>query len=318
MDPAMARDVALLSRRRVIDEAIARGDSETEIIFHGAATINFNEPLRVAINTNVRGTVEMLKIGKHLIKNWPNTYTFTKAIAEEACRQAGSELPISIVRPAIGAVTAKNRSEGDSETKIYTFTSIRNGITWRGLLDLMFTDFQPTIISPKAPYYIFSTQTSNPIIFFTLSWLWHFIPAYIIDGIMYCMGKTPMAVKLYTKMATHTKVLSFFMTNSWNMKDNKLQQLYSSLSSTDKLIFNCDIATVNWRDLLMAWTLGIPRFFGFIKCALEATVMLLMIGRHHDNTPKPNRVNPKQFNQNNRKVKIFWARAFPLAMITIY
>ncbi|KAI5636093.1 gag-polypeptide of LTR copia-type domain-containing protein [Phthorimaea operculella] len=43
-------------------------------------------------------------------------------------------------------------------------------------------------------------------------------------------------------------------------------------------------------------TIRIPRFFSFIKCALEATVMLLMIGRHarhHDNTPKPNRVNPK-------------------------
>ncbi|KAI5640425.1 male sterility protein domain-containing protein [Phthorimaea operculella] len=373
-------------RLGISDEDYATIIAETEIIFHGAATINFNEPLRVAINTNVGGTVEMLKIGKqcrklksyvhistafaqatesrvdndvleqfyeaplspnvaiemvatmdeqkinditpHLIKNWPNTYTFTKAIAEEACRQAGSELPISIFRPAIvvasilepapgwvdiscvygpsgflvgsglgvmhtmhvdldriidlvpvdlvnnaiiatAAVTAKRRSEGDSETKIYTFTSMRNSITWRRIFDIMMKDFQPTIVTPMAPYYIFSIQTSNSFIYFILSWLWHFIPAYIIDGIMYCMGKTPMAVKLYTKMTTHTKVLSFFMTNSWNMKDNKLQQLYSSLSSTDKIIFNCDVATLNWKDLLMAWTLGCRKYV--VKDGLQGT-----------------------------------------------
>ncbi|KAJ2943413.1 hypothetical protein O0L34_g12222 [Tuta absoluta] len=373
-------------RLGISDEDYATIIAETEIIIHGAATVNFNEPLRVAVNTNVRGTVEMLEIGKQclklksyvhvstayshatesridkdllekfyesplspqlaiemvanmdeqrinditpdLIKNWPNTYTFTKAIAEEACRQASSELPISIVRPAIviasslepspgwldmscvygpsgiligsglgvmhtincdlerqidlvpvdfvnnaiiaaAWLTAKLRSEGDNKTKIYTITSMRHGIQWRNLLDMMNKEFKPTVASPKAPYYIFSYNTSNKFIHFFLSWLWHFIPAYIIDAIMFCLGKKPMAVKLYTKMATHTKVLSFFTTNSWKTKDTNLQRLYSSLNATDKQIFNCDIANVKWRDVMLSWSLGCRKYI--VKDGLQGT-----------------------------------------------
>ncbi|KAI5640423.1 male sterility protein domain-containing protein [Phthorimaea operculella] len=146
-------------RLGISDEDLSSIIAETDVIIHGAATINFNDPLRVAVNTNVRGTMEMLNIGKQcpklkafvhistafahatvdriekevaetfyeppmnpqlaldlvnsmdeqriteltpiLTKGWVNTYVFTKAIAEEACREAAVDLPISIVRPAI-------------------------------------------------------------------------------------------------------------------------------------------------------------------------------------------------------------------------
>ncbi|KAJ8706212.1 hypothetical protein PYW08_010838 [Mythimna loreyi] len=40
-------------------------------------------------------------IAHNLIKGYPNTYTFAKAIAEEVVRSQGGDLPISIVRPAV-------------------------------------------------------------------------------------------------------------------------------------------------------------------------------------------------------------------------
>ncbi len=39
-----------------------------------------------------------------LIKPWPNTYAFTKAIAEDVVRFKGANLPVVVVRPAIGIV----------------------------------------------------------------------------------------------------------------------------------------------------------------------------------------------------------------------
>ncbi|CAH2101835.1 unnamed protein product [Euphydryas editha] len=36
-----------------------------------------------------------------LMKDWPNTYTFTKAVAEELIRVQGEGLPICVVRPAV-------------------------------------------------------------------------------------------------------------------------------------------------------------------------------------------------------------------------
>ncbi|XP_075988921.1 fatty acyl-CoA reductase wat-like [Anticarsia gemmatalis] len=132
---------------------------EVDIIFHVAATVNFDEPLRRATLTNVRGTREILQLAKtcdhlikyvhistafthateehisqdveekfypvpvspgamitmveevdekrlnaitaELIKGWPNTYTFTKAIAEELVNRTAGDLPACIVRPPI-------------------------------------------------------------------------------------------------------------------------------------------------------------------------------------------------------------------------
>lgn len=37
-----------------------------------------------------------------IIKPWPNTYTFTKALAESMIKETGSGLPLGIFRPAIG------------------------------------------------------------------------------------------------------------------------------------------------------------------------------------------------------------------------
>lgn len=37
-----------------------------------------------------------------LLDKWPNTYTFTKAIAEDVVHQHGAGLPIGMFRPGIG------------------------------------------------------------------------------------------------------------------------------------------------------------------------------------------------------------------------
>lgn len=41
-------------------------------------------------------------INCRLLKNWPNTYAFTKAIAEVTVQEFGKGLPLAVVRPAVG------------------------------------------------------------------------------------------------------------------------------------------------------------------------------------------------------------------------
>ncbi|XP_076235260.1 putative fatty acyl-CoA reductase CG5065 [Calliopsis andreniformis] len=125
------------------------------IVFHSAATVKFNEPLKVAVNLNTKGTDrvielcrnmtnlisvihvstaysnanrreinesiyttkvkpstvidmceslddETLKIlEKKILENHPNTYTFTKNLAEQIILTKAKDLPIAIVRPSI-------------------------------------------------------------------------------------------------------------------------------------------------------------------------------------------------------------------------
>lgn len=45
------------NRKRLLD---------TNIIFHAAATVRFNEPLRTAVNINIRGTKQLILFAKEL------------------------------------------------------------------------------------------------------------------------------------------------------------------------------------------------------------------------------------------------------------
>ncbi|XP_026467581.1 fatty acyl-CoA reductase wat-like [Ctenocephalides felis] len=135
--------------------------SNVNIVFHAAATVRFDEHLRVAMAINVHGTKDILDLCKHMIQlksvihvstaysnchlrqidekfyeysvkredlvalieklddkaveditpsilgNWPNTYAFTKAMAEDLVKTESKGLPIGMFRPAIVTSTSK-------------------------------------------------------------------------------------------------------------------------------------------------------------------------------------------------------------------
>uniref|UniRef100_A0A8D0H5B4 Fatty acyl-CoA reductase n=1 Tax=Sphenodon punctatus TaxID=8508 RepID=A0A8D0H5B4_SPHPU len=129
--------------------------SQINVVFHCAATVRFDEPLKHALLLNVRGTQQLLLLARQmqkleafihistayancprryideviyptpvdpqrlldlvewmdesliqeitpkLIKEWPNTYTFTKALAEYLIVQEKGNLNAAIIRPSI-------------------------------------------------------------------------------------------------------------------------------------------------------------------------------------------------------------------------
>ncbi|KAJ3617955.1 hypothetical protein MTP99_005994 [Tenebrio molitor] len=77
-----------------------------------------------------------------LIGDWPNTYTFTKAVAEDAVRVYGKGLPVCVVRPAVVIATYKEplRSWIDN---LYGATGIVVG-AGTGLLKTMHCDSSKT------------------------------------------------------------------------------------------------------------------------------------------------------------------------------
>ncbi|XP_042877449.1 putative fatty acyl-CoA reductase CG5065 [Penaeus japonicus] len=137
------------------DEDEARLADEVNVLFHAAATINFTEPMRVAVNMNMLGTKRVVSLARkmrnlqalvhvstaygnchvpevyeelypapidpgrliqltewlddklleditpRLVEPRPNTYTFTKALAEHLLVNDGEGLPITIIRPSI-------------------------------------------------------------------------------------------------------------------------------------------------------------------------------------------------------------------------
>ncbi|XP_043803695.1 fatty acyl-CoA reductase wat-like [Apis laboriosa] len=139
---------------------------EVSIVFHVAATVRFDEKMKLAVPINVRSPKEMIDLCKEisylksfvhvstayancphdlieekiyeapmdahklvtiidymddklieditpkLLGAWPNTYTFTKAIAESVIVKEAGELPIGIFRPAIVISTYREPVQG--------------------------------------------------------------------------------------------------------------------------------------------------------------------------------------------------------------
>jgi len=42
------------------------------------------------------------KLTPHLLEGWPNSYTFTKAMAEHFVKHEEGNIPVCVYRPAIG------------------------------------------------------------------------------------------------------------------------------------------------------------------------------------------------------------------------
>ncbi|KAF4517873.1 hypothetical protein B566_EDAN001828 [Ephemera danica] len=83
---AQERDVASVGLG--VDE-ISRAElvRNVTVIFHLAASVRFDEPLKSAVI---------------ILGNLPNTYVFTKALSESIIYEARNELPVVIFRPSIG------------------------------------------------------------------------------------------------------------------------------------------------------------------------------------------------------------------------
>lgn len=150
------------------DETLTELREKVNVIFHSAATIKFNSHLRIAIRTNLTGTLrtiefakslknlaayvhlstafcnsnyrgllsekvypsshdpyEMMKLAEndkewenlntrpewlHFLGEHPNTYTFTKQLAENLVMKEMAGYPAAIVRPSVGRYFLKKQT----------------------------------------------------------------------------------------------------------------------------------------------------------------------------------------------------------------
>ncbi|CAH2101882.1 unnamed protein product [Euphydryas editha] len=150
----------------ISDEDRTKLTNEVDFIFHGAATVRFDEALKTAVNINVRGTREILELARAckklrahvhistaysncprkeidevfydsilpgeklidivetmdektlnaitpgLLGDFPNTYAYTKAAAEDIVQKYSKGLPVALFRPSIVISTSKEPIPG--------------------------------------------------------------------------------------------------------------------------------------------------------------------------------------------------------------
>ncbi|XP_058463867.1 fatty acyl-CoA reductase wat-like [Malaya genurostris] len=152
--------------------------NNANVFLHAAADVRFDESLKESVETNVRGTSEIMKIAantkaldvfiyvstafsncirdtieerfykpafdpyqiiklveqendeesfqvvsKKIIEPWPNTYAFTKSLAEDIVRQYYEKIPTAVIRPSIVTTTNSDPIPGWTDN-IYGYNGV--------------------------------------------------------------------------------------------------------------------------------------------------------------------------------------------------
>ncbi|KAK9872053.1 hypothetical protein WA026_015303 [Henosepilachna vigintioctopunctata] len=318
--------------------------TEVTTIFHVAATVRFDEHLRLAAYINVRSVKDLLRMAKTmpqlkaivhvstayshctrneikeefypppitaenllnvvdslddetitkitpiLLKEWPNGYVFTKAVAESVIEDEGKDLPIGIVRPAIVTssvkeptmpaeptynaelvpvdfvintaiaaswhVAKKKSEEGKSTVNIFNYVlSSWLILTWGKFFEICSTMKDAYPVSQAVWHFCFKLRP-NPIMHELAIFFLHTIPAYIIDLVLICIGRKAIAVKGYKKVRKFLDVIAYFAKRNWDFGSQNTKNLLASMTPEDREIFGFEMGNEGLETYMANAMLG--------------------------------------------------------------
>ncbi|CAH2241915.1 jg12047 [Pararge aegeria aegeria] len=227
-----------------------------------------------------------------ILGKWPNTYTFTKALAENELRLNAGNVPLGIFRPAIvtgmlrtlqcdESVTAdlvpvdsvvnglmvaahnvhnQYKSSPPAEPPIFNFvSSVENRITWGDFTALNMARIDKHPFSNAVWY--FSLQLNKSALMNRICILFlHLLPAALVDGLAMCIGKKPKMLKVYRKIHKFSSVISYFCTHEIAFCNQRTRGLWENTSDLDKQIFPFSMSEVNWSSYFDDYLAGIRRY----------------------------------------------------------
>ncbi|XP_043483843.1 fatty acyl-CoA reductase wat-like [Leptopilina heterotoma] len=259
---------------------------------------------------------ENIKFTKLVIGKFPNTYCFTKSMAEDLVSKSAKELPISIYRfsiamaalrePLMGwldssqaltqsivriglgiirvicvkrnenmetvpidlacncliasAWEAASKKNNKQELQVYNYVSgTDNPVSW-GYLQTYLRRERYKLAIMKTIYYPDTMIIESLHLFFFLHYILHFIPAILGDASLRILGKKPMFYKIFKKGTKLVMVIRFFTNGKWHFDTENVKSLWKKLSETDKKLFNFDITSFTWDELLTAHCYGSRRY----------------------------------------------------------
>ncbi|XP_013778496.1 fatty acyl-CoA reductase 1-like [Limulus polyphemus] len=223
-----------------------------------------------------------------ILKDRPNTYTFTKVLAENYLVEQCHNLPVVIVRPSIVTGTWREPLLGWTDNfngptgmmvaiiiifvlnffaldrslsvPVYNCTSGPvNKITWAEwnttVIDLL-------IQNPSCHVVRYPSGTFRTSQFLNKIWriLDHYIPAYLFDFVGLLIGRKRRLTRLYTKLHRAVDSLEYFTMNEWTFHCNNVLKLFQQLEEKDKEVFNFSVESLNWSTYLQDYVLGTRRF----------------------------------------------------------
>lgn len=297
--------------------------------------------------TNRHKDEELELMTEKIMGKWPNSYAFTKAVAENAVKTYAKGLPVCVFRPAIIIGTLNEPVPGwidniygptgllaavavgvvrviysdpnanaaiipadmvafaivaavhktylmgpTNEIPIYNYvTANENPITWSDYMN-MALKFGKEMPLRKAVWKHSCTIQSNPFMFALYSFFLHFIPALMVDLVLFLLNRKTGALKAFKKGNKFMNVLSYFSKKTWKFSDTNVRALWNGMNKEDKLLFNFNMKSLDWNEYFKSAIPGV-RYYIFKETSediptalrkykrqslIETTVVTLLYG----------------------------------------
>ncbi|KAJ6649352.1 putative fatty acyl-CoA reductase [Pseudolycoriella hygida] len=209
-----------------------------------------------------------------LLKDHPNTYTFTKHLAEHEVNKYAATFPCGIVRPSMITAAWKEPTPGWTNSKngpqgfmmgaakgVVRRLPIGSGLVYDYIpVDIVVNQTLVTgyhIYEKKYPHLKFMSS----LFLFKISAIFvHFIPAYILDTLTRIGGGRPILVRLHKNVWNSLILLQKFIFTEWKFHNDNTIKLIDSMTKIDKIAFNIDIRPMDWEEYFVSLTLGVRRY----------------------------------------------------------
>lgn len=270
------------------------------------------DPMDVIKMTHWLPDSTLEKITPDLLKPHPNSYTYSKRLAETLVASHYPELPVCIVRPSIVIPAWKEPLEGwvdnlngptgilvggakgvirsmhcnaDYNAEVIPVDMAINGIitaiyrlasnverpkeipvlnltqgktypmTWgkiveRGKEIAWNYPFEMMLWYPNGTIY------SNKLLHDLSTIFFHWLPAYVIDFLMFVFGQKRFMLRVQRKIQDGLDVLQYFTTREWKFKNEKLLELRASLNPIDRERYFLDFEKIDMESYLTNTILG--------------------------------------------------------------
>ncbi|EFN70870.1 Fatty acyl-CoA reductase 1 [Camponotus floridanus] len=93
-----------------------------------------------------------------------------------------------------------------------------------------------------------------------LMFLFHLLPAIMVDAAAIVTGRDARWCKIYDLIHAHLSATSYFTTQQWHFTNNAMVKLWGRMNAVDREIFEFDMSNFDWVEYVKRMTRGIRAF----------------------------------------------------------
>ncbi|XP_066904622.1 putative fatty acyl-CoA reductase CG5065 [Halyomorpha halys] len=150
-------------------------------------------------------------------------------------------LPVDICVNGIMLASWKYLKLGFKENYVYNLTTNSEWqITWQQIIDVGKDIATNDIPLSGAVWYPGGSMKRSRIIHNICVILFHMIPAYFLDAIIYLSGNKPVLLRVHDRINKGFKVFEYYANNQWDFKNDQIRSLRSTLNERERIEYKID------------------------------------------------------------------------------